>query len=147
MAIEAAQLAHLGMVYAIEHEPADIALIQANAESFGVPNVRTVLGKAPEVLAGLPEPDAVFVGGTGRQADLVLSAAYDRLCPGGSLAINVATIEGLASAHQTLKGLAGQVLVWNVSIARGIDQMDRLRFEAVPPTFLLVARKQDLPDD
>lgn len=147
VAIEAAQLAHLGMVYAIEHEPADIALIQANAESFGVPNVRTVLGRAPDVLAGLPEPDAVFVGGTGRQADLVLSAAYDRLCPGGSLAINVATIEGLVSAHQTLKGLAGQVLVWNVGIARGIDQMDRLRFEAVPPTFLLVARKQDLPDD
>ena len=32
VAIEAAQLAHQGMVYAIEPEPADIALIQANAE-------------------------------------------------------------------------------------------------------------------
>ena len=41
VAIEAAQLAYQGMVYAIEPEPADIALIQANAESFGVPNVRT----------------------------------------------------------------------------------------------------------
>src|SRR4029079_18754606 len=71
VAIEAAQLAHLGMVYAIEHEPADSALIQANAESFAFPNIRTVLGRAPEVLGGLPEPDAVFVGGTGRQADLV----------------------------------------------------------------------------
>ena len=46
VAIEAAQLAYLGMVYAIEPEPADIALIQANAESFGVPNVRPVLGRA-----------------------------------------------------------------------------------------------------
>jgi precorrin-6Y C5,15-methyltransferase (decarboxylating) len=147
VAIEAAQLASQGMVYAIEPEPGDIALIQANAESFGVPNVRTVLGRAPEVLFDLPDPDAVFVGGTGRQADLVLSAAYKRLCPGGSLAINVATIEGLASAHQTLKGLGGEVRVWNVTISRGIDQMDRLRFEAVPPTFLLVARKQDRPDD
>ena len=118
VAIEAAQLAHLGMVYAIEPEPADIALIQANAESFGVPNVRPVLGRAPEVLASLPEPDAVFVGGTGRQVDLVLSAAYRRLCPGGSLAVNVATIEGLASAYQTLKGLAGEVRVWNVGHLR-----------------------------
>ena len=107
VAIEAAQLAYLGMVYAIEPEPADIALIQANAEAFGVPNVRTVLGRAPEVLAGLPEPDAVFVGGTGRQPDHVITAAYHRLCPGGSLAVNVATIEGLASAYQILKGLAG----------------------------------------
>jgi precorrin-6Y C5,15-methyltransferase (decarboxylating) len=147
VAIEAAQLAHLGTVYAVEPEPADIALIQANAEAFGVPNVRAVLGRAPEVLAGLPEPDAVFVGGTGRQADQVLSAAYSRLCPGGTLAVNVATIEGLASAYHILKGLAGGVRVWNVSIARGIEQMDRLRFEAVAPTFLLAVNKRDDADD
>ena len=83
MAIEAAQLAIQGMVYAIEPEPADIALIQANAEAFGVPNVPAVLGRAPEVLASLPEPDAIFVGGTGRQVDLVLSAAYRPAVPGG----------------------------------------------------------------
>ena len=54
VAIEAAQLAYQGIVYAIEPEPADVALIQANAESFGVPNVRTVAGRAPEVLATPP---------------------------------------------------------------------------------------------
>jgi precorrin-6Y C5,15-methyltransferase (decarboxylating) len=147
VAIEAAQLAHLGMVYAIEPEPADIALIQANAEAFGVPNVRAVLGRAPEVLADLPEPDAIFVGGTGRQADLVLSAAYKRLCEGGSLAINVATIEGLSSAYHTLRGLTGAVRVWNVGISRGIEQMERLRFEAVPPSFLLAVSKREETDD
>ena len=135
------------MVYAIEPEPADIALIQANAESFGVPNVRVVFGRAPDVLASLPEPDAVFVGGTGRQPDQVISAAYHRLCPGGSLAVNVATIEGLASAYQILKGLAGAARVWNLSICRVIEQMERLRFEALPPTFLLAVNKQDQGDD
>jgi precorrin-6Y C5,15-methyltransferase (decarboxylating) len=147
VAIEAAQLAHLGTVYAIEPEPADVVLIQSNADSFGVPNVKTVLGRAPEVLAGLPEPDAVFVGGTGRQADQVLSVAYHRLCEGGSLAMSVATIEGLASAYHALKALAGQVRVWNVSFARGIEQMDRLRFEAVAPTFLLAVSKREQADD
>ena len=34
-----------------------------------MPNVRPVAGRAPEVLDGLPDPDAVFVGGTGRQVD------------------------------------------------------------------------------
>jgi precorrin-6Y C5,15-methyltransferase (decarboxylating) len=147
VAIEAAQLAHHGTVYAIEPEPADVALIQANAEAFGVPNVLTVPGRAPEVLGTLPEPEAIFVGGTGRQVDLVLSAAYQRLCQGGSLAVNVATIEALAAAYHTLKGLAGQVRVWNVSIARGIEQMDRLRFEAIPPTFLLAVTKKDASND
>ena len=75
VAIEAAQLAHQGVVYAIEPDPADLALIQANAEAFGVPNVRPVAGRAPEVLATLPEPDAIFVGGTGRQVATVLSSA------------------------------------------------------------------------
>jgi precorrin-6Y C5,15-methyltransferase (decarboxylating) len=147
VAIEAAQLAQLGTVYAIEPEPADIALIQANAEEFGVPNVRALLGRAPEVLAALPEPDAIFVGGTGRQVDLVLSAAYSRLIQGGSMAVNVATIEGLATAYHTLKNLAGEVRVWNVLVARGIEQMDRLRFEAINPTFLLAVTKRDETHD
>jgi precorrin-6Y C5,15-methyltransferase (decarboxylating) len=147
VAIEAAQLAHEGMVYAIEPEPADIALIQANAESFGVPNVRAVSGRAPDVLDGLPQPDAIFVGGTGRQVGPVLSAAFDRLAPGGRMVVNVATIDGLYSAHQTLRTLAGEVAIWNVSIARGIEQMDRVRFDAVHPTFLLaVAKRLDLAD-
>lgn len=141
VAIEAAQLAHQGMVYAIEPEPADIALIQANAESFGVPNVRPIAGRAPEVLATLPEPDAIFIGGTGRQVVLVLSSSYVRLVPGGRMAVNVATIDGLASAHETLKRLAGDVRVWSIAIARGIEQMERVRFEAINPTFLLAATK------
>jgi precorrin-6Y C5,15-methyltransferase (decarboxylating) len=147
VAIEAAQLAHLGRVYAIEPEPADVALFQANAEAFGVPNVIAVVGRAPEILTTLPEPEAVFVGGTGRQVDLVLSSAYMRLCQGGSMAVNVATIEALATAYHTLKGLAREVRVWNVSIARGIEQMDRLRFEAISPTFLLAVTKRDESGD
>jgi precorrin-6Y C5,15-methyltransferase (decarboxylating) len=142
VAIEAAQLAHQGMVYAVEPEPADIALIQANAEDFGVPNVKAVLGRAPEILDGLPDPDAIFVGGTGRQLDLVLGAAYSRLCQGGSMAINVATIEGLSAAYHKLKSLGGEVRVWNVTISRGIEQMDRLRFESIAPTFLLAITKR-----
>jgi precorrin-6Y C5,15-methyltransferase (decarboxylating) len=143
VAIEAAQLASQGRVFAIEPEPADFALIQANQEAFGVPNVYPVLGRAPEILATLPEPDAVFVGGTGRQVDQVLSAAYARLCQGGSMAVHVATIDGLSTAYQTLKGLSGRVRVWNVTISRGIEQMDRLRFEAIAPTFLLAVTKLD----
>jgi precorrin-6Y C5,15-methyltransferase (decarboxylating) len=147
VAIEAAQLAHQGVVYAIEPDPGDIALIRANAESFGVPNVQTVAGRAPEVLATLPEPDAIFVGGTGRQVDPVLSTAFSRLGQGGNLAVNVATIEALAAAYHILKTLAGEVRVWNVSIARGIEQMDRLRFDAIAPTFLLAVTKRESSAD
>ena len=147
VSIEAAQLASSGIVYAIEPDPGDLALISSNAESFGVPNVLTIPGRAPEALAGLPDPDAIFIGGTGRQVEPVLKAAYDRLQPGGRLALNVATIDSLAAAHKTLKELAGEVLIWNIAISRGIEQMDRVRFQAVNPTFLLAVSKRAEPGD
>ena len=142
LAIEAAQLARHGTVYAIEPDPDDLALLRANAEDFGVPNVRPVAGKAPECLAELPEPDAIFVGGTGRKIEPVLVEAYRRLAPGGHLVVNVATIDGLAGAHAALRSLAGSVRLWNVTISRGIEQIDRVRFQAVNPTFLLAVTKR-----
>ncbi|MEV6815474.1 precorrin-6y C5,15-methyltransferase (decarboxylating) subunit CbiE, partial [Micromonospora sp. NPDC051296] len=59
-------------VIAVERDPA--APVGANAARHGV-DVRLVTGTAPAVLAGLPEPDAVFVGGGGVD---VLAAVADR---------------------------------------------------------------------
>lgn len=141
VAIEAAQLATEGTVYAVEPNPADLELMRSNAEAFGVVNVRPVAGRAPEILAALPDPDCVFIGGTGRRVPAVLEAAYARLAPGGRLAVTVASIDNLASAHQTLKALAGTVHVWNVAIARGIEQLDQVRFQALNPSFLLAVAR------
>lgn len=147
VSIEAAQLASQGMVYAIEPDPGDLALIASNTEAFGVPNVRSIAGRAPEALVALPDPDAIFIGGTGRQVEPVLKSAYERLASGGRLALNVAAIDSLAAAHKILKELAGEVLIWNISISRGIEQMDRVRFQAVNPTFLLAVVKRTDPSD
>jgi precorrin-6Y C5,15-methyltransferase (decarboxylating) len=49
-------------VLAVERDSAALPLITANAAGLGV---RLVAGDAPGCLAGLPEPDAVFVGGGG----------------------------------------------------------------------------------
>lgn len=145
VAIEAAQLANSGTVYAVEPDPGDLALLRANTEEFGVPNVRPVNGRAPDCLVDLPDPDAVFIGGTGRQVVAILTAAYKRLLPGGQLAVNVTTIDGLSTSYQALKDLAGSVRLWNISIARGIEQLERVRFQAVNPTFLLAVTKREEP--
>jgi precorrin-6Y C5,15-methyltransferase (decarboxylating) len=137
VAIEAAQLAEHGVVYAIEQDAADYHLIVANAEMFGVKNVRAVHGTAPAVFAGLPRPGAIFVGGTGKEAARLLEAAYAALRPGGRMVVNVATLEALSAAYETLKALAGSVDALLVQVARGVPQLDTLRFDAVNPTFLL----------
>ena len=67
MAIEASAIAHQGMAYAIEMDPADHELIKSNAKKFGRTNLKPVIGKAPVAWQDLPAPDCIFVGGTGRE--------------------------------------------------------------------------------
>ncbi len=142
VAIEAAQLCAPGMVYAIEQEAADYHLILANAEAFGVRNLKAVHGTAPGVVAGLPRPDAIFVGCTKEVARL-LHVSYEALRPGGQMVVNVASLESLSATYKALRELAGEVQVLLVSVARGVEQMEAVRFEAVNPTFLLRVGKLD----
>jgi precorrin-6Y C5,15-methyltransferase (decarboxylating) len=141
VAIEAAQLSEPGLVYAIEQDAADYHLILANADTFGVRNLKAIHGTAPGVFAGLPAPDAVFVGGTGHEVGRLLESAWNVLRAGGHLVINVATLESLSTTHAVLKSLAGSVKVLLVNLARGTEQLETLRFEAVNPTFLLSVEK------
>ena len=137
IAVEAAQIAHGGRVFAIEMDPEDYALIASNAERFGTDNLTPILGKAPEVWEDLPAPDAVFVGGTGRQVSQLAVQALNRLRPGGRLVANVNSIENLAAVRSALLAQVAEVQTWMFSISRGTDQLEQLRFESLNPTFLL----------
>ncbi len=143
VAIEAARLATKGRVFAIEPRTAELSMIQSNADRFGVSNVELIAGRAPDALVGIPDPDAVFVGGTGRHVGAILKSVFERLRPGGRLAVNVATIEGFLEAHKILKQVAREVQSWNVQIARSIEQLDRIRFQPLNQTFLLAVSKSD----
>jgi len=57
------------------------------------------------------------------------------------MVVNVASLESLSATFATLKELAGEVQVLLVNIARGLEQMESIRFEAVNPTFLLWVTK------
>lgn len=137
LSIEAAQLASSGTVYAIEMDTEDHALIVANAEKFNVSNLVAILGRAPEAWSDLPAPDAVFVGGTGRDVCLLVEQAFDRLKPGGRLVAHMGSIENLAELHGKLIARGTEPKVWLVNLARGTYQLERIRFESLNPTFLL----------
>lgn len=142
VAIEAAQIASGGQVFAIEMDPEDYSLIASNAERFGVRNLTPILGKAPEAWAGLPPPDAIFVGGTGRQVRRIVELALEPLRTGGRLVANVGSIENLVAVREVLLAHAGDAEVLMINLARGNDQMEWLHFEALHPTFLVSAIKK-----
>jgi precorrin-6Y C5,15-methyltransferase (decarboxylating) len=139
--LEAARIARDGVVHAIEMDPDDHQLITENAKRFGVTNLQAVLGKAPEAWAGLPDPDAIYVGGSGRHVTMLVEEAWKRLKPGGRLVTACNSIENLAAVHALLRSRSSDAAYWMVNIARGIEQLDRIRFEAINPSFLIAATK------
>ncbi|GAA3164861.1 bifunctional cobalt-precorrin-7 (C(5))-methyltransferase/cobalt-precorrin-6B (C(15))-methyltransferase [Blastococcus jejuensis] len=80
---------------AVESQPDRARRIGANAARLGVPGLQVVEGRAPEALAGLPGPDAVFVGGGATTPEL-LDACWAALRPGGRLVANAVTVESEA---------------------------------------------------
>jgi precorrin-6Y C5,15-methyltransferase (decarboxylating) len=139
--LEAARLARDGRVYAIEMDPDDHALILENARRFGVANLEAVLGRAPEAWADLPSPDAIYVGGSGRDVAMLVEGAWQRLTAGGRLVTACNSIENLAAVHALLRARSADAAYWMVNVARGYEQLDRIRFEAINPVFLIAATK------
>ena len=141
VAVEAAQLASAGEVYAIEMSAEDHGLIAANAERFGVANLAPILGQAPQAWSDLPDPDAIFIGGTGRVVGEIVEHALPRLKSGGRIVVNVGSVENLTKVRQVLEAACGESDARMVQIARGNPQFDQLRFESLQPTFLVSATK------
>jgi precorrin-6B C5,15-methyltransferase / cobalt-precorrin-6B C5,C15-methyltransferase len=81
---------------AVEARHDRAARIARNALNFGVPALSVVTGKAPQALADLPAPDAIFIGG-GASAPDMIERAIRALAPGGRLVINAVTLETQAA--------------------------------------------------
>jgi precorrin-6Y C5,15-methyltransferase (decarboxylating) len=77
---------------AIERDPVRCARIQRNAETLGVPALQLVEAQAPDGLDALPAPDAIFIGGGGRDPRL-FELCHARLARGGTLVMNSVSLE------------------------------------------------------
>ena len=101
--------------FAIEPKAERAARISRNAVSLGVPDIEVLEGTAPEMLVGLPVPDAIFIGGGGTDAG-VFDAAWSALRPGGRLVMNAVTLETQADLIKYHTTLGGELI--SVQIAR-----------------------------
>ena len=144
IAVEAGLIAHRGSVYAVERDPGSIELLRRNVETLGGSNVRVVEGEAPEVLKTLPDPDSVFIGGSGGHLPLILNAVVRRLNPGGSLVVNLAVLNRTLEAYQRLTESGMAVELTSVNASRGKEMPDgSVRLEALNQVFIVSARVQD----
>lgn len=140
VSIEAALVARAGSVWAVERNAAGVQLIRENADAFGCGNVHAVPGVAPEALAKLPVPDAVFVGGSAGELPSIVEAALEknsqvRLC------VPCVTVETLTEACALLSGLRFKGFeACQVSAARAEAVGLHHLLKAQNPVFLVSAR-------
>ncbi len=136
VAVEAARLG--AAVVAVDADPAQCDRARANAERHRVP-VEVVEGRAPAVLAGLPDPDAVFVGGGGAQLGEVVRVAAERA--GRAVAVALATVERVGPVRELLAAARLEVEGVQLSAARLAPLGAGTRLAAANPVFLLCGRR------
>ncbi len=143
--LEAARLCVQGHVWAIEKNAADVAIALSNQRAFGVSNHTLVQGKAPEHLDTWPDPDAVFIGGSGGELGALIETVLARLRPGGVLVMNFVTLENLATATQILAALGASWDVLQLQAARSQPILHMHRMAAENPVWVVCAGRLALP--
>ena len=123
----------------IEQRADRAARARLNAARFGVPTLDVVEGEAPLALAGLPPPDAVFVGGAVHRAPL-LDAAWAALRPGGRLVANA-----IALASETAL-VAAQSRYGGTLLRIGLERLDQVgRLAAFRPAMTVTQWRAEKP--
>ncbi|MFE6050394.1 precorrin-6y C5,15-methyltransferase (decarboxylating) subunit CbiE [Kitasatospora sp. NPDC056446] len=131
---------------AVERDPVRAGRITRNAAALGVPRLRVVTGPAPAGLAGLPTPDAVFIGG-GLTAPGLLDSCWAALRPGGRLVANTVTLESEALLTEWYRRHGGELVKLAVAHAVPVGGFTGWR-QAMPVTQWSAVKPEDLkPED
>lgn len=142
VSVELALAAPLGRVFAVEFVPTACELIQKNQEKFFAYNLTLVEGMAPEALADLPAPDAVFIGGTKGNLPTILDVILQKN-PNARICISAIALETLSAAVTALaeRGFDAEVTQIAVSRTKPAGKLHPLL--ANNPVFLVIGRRND----
>jgi precorrin-6Y C5,15-methyltransferase (decarboxylating) len=97
-----------------------------NARALGVPQLEVREGRAPQALAGLGAPDAVFVGGGLTEPGLI-DHCWDALRAGGRLVANAVTLEAEQVLLAARARHGGELMRLEVSHAEALGSFSAWR--------------------
>ncbi|HTP65660.1 MAG TPA: precorrin-6y C5,15-methyltransferase (decarboxylating) subunit CbiE [Geobacteraceae bacterium] len=143
VSIEASNLMPNGKLFALEKNPQYLAFILGNLKKFAARNVMLIEAYAPEGLEDLPDPDRVFIGGSGGMLEEIIEAVDKRLKPDGVIVLNAVTLDTLTKAVEFLEDHGYTVEVTCVNIARTRGLTEFKMFEAQNPVYIIGARKTE----
>jgi precorrin-6Y C5,15-methyltransferase (decarboxylating) len=141
VSIEAARLYRGLKIIAVEKNSDQVTNIKKNIDIYGIPNVDVIEGIAPETLDIMPDPDRVFIGGSGDSLRDIVNAATAKM-RSGIIVINATTIETLNEAVQSLEANGISADVCEVSISRSKMVAQKRHMSALNPIFIVKGEKQ-----
>jgi precorrin-6B C5,15-methyltransferase / cobalt-precorrin-6B C5,C15-methyltransferase len=124
---------------AIEVKAERAARIARNALSLGTPGLSIVEGSAPDCLASLAQPSAIFVGG-GASSPGLLDFAFAALGASGRLVVNAVTLEGQAALTARYRQFGGDLKQIQIARADGVGRFKGWR-PAMPVVQWCVEKK------
>jgi len=140
--IEADHLMPNGRIFAVERNEECRQFIKENLLKFNTRRVSLIEGAAPECLDELPDPDRVFIGGSGGRLWEILDAVDQRLAINGRIVLNAITLDTLTAANEYFGNAGYQVEVVTVNISRTRPLSNYKMFEAYNPVYILTAVKE-----
>ncbi len=116
VSVEINRLCPTAQVYAIEKTAAGHGLIEQNQRRLGNANLHAIYGAAPDALAALPDPDRIFIGGSGGHLTGILDCCAQRLRPQGRMVLALATLEHTAMVLTWAKQPESSELTWQIEL-------------------------------
>lgn len=141
MAIEAAKMAKEGQIYAVEKNEADLENCLLNQRKFRA-DITAIHAKAPDGLDSFPDPDAIFIGGTGGEMKELIKLCCERLKEDGRIVLNAATIENLYAANQAFLDFGFQTSISLAQLARSKPILQMTRFVPLNPIYIITAQRK-----
>ncbi|MGK7884302.1 MAG: precorrin-6y C5,15-methyltransferase (decarboxylating) subunit CbiE [Crocosphaera sp.] len=137
VSIEIARLCPNSLIYAIEKTAMGINLINKNIQRFKVKNITSIQAQAPNKLQTLPNPNRIFIGGSGGNLIDILAICQEKLDQDGIIIIALATLENLGISLNWTKKNSWNYQLLNVNISRSLSIANLTRLAPLNPVFLV----------
>ena len=143
VSIEASNLLPNGKLFAIEKNPQALLHLRDNLKKFVARNVQLVEAYAPEGLEGLPDPDRVFIGGSGGNLEEIITFLDKRLKAEGVIVLNAVTLDTLTKAVEFFEDHGYLLEIVCINVARTRNLTEYRMFEAQNPVYIITAKKEN----
>ncbi len=141
VSLEAARLAEDLDIYAVERHDEQLSHIACNRVRYSAWNIEPVKGEAPEILARLPDPDRVFIGGSGGNLESIINIVSVRLKVGGRIVVTAVLDKTSTDAPQFLYARGLEVEIKKIEVSRQhypLTDISRLN-----PISIIIGRKYE----